>query len=190
MEKYVFRDTDISGHEEYDIRGAEYAQLIQVCCRYSSTLSLIITKPDTEIVQKLGAFEISKPEQVSFVYSHYGRDFPVGERFYRVCSELCELLIQLVGGIFEWIDGWGFQNPSDPVFYRENGSAFFTSTIHDGICELMPQTGENIASVIENPLWIKVDSNVVGWPCNSYKVITPVDQKTGNRQINTGDDSV
>jgi len=71
-----------------------------------------------------------------------------------MCPELCELLLKITDSIFKWIDGWGFKNPEDPCFYRDDGSAFFTSVIHEGVVKLTPRENEDVSKIISNPLWI------------------------------------
>lgn len=44
MKEYVFYDTDMRGEADYDICGSDYEKLIDVCCQYGCTLSLMIAK--------------------------------------------------------------------------------------------------------------------------------------------------
>ena len=53
MSRYVFYDADVTGKEEYDICGQDYATLIKTCCKYCSTLSFRITHADTSFVAEL-----------------------------------------------------------------------------------------------------------------------------------------
>ncbi|MBE6625537.1 MAG: hypothetical protein E7622_07885 [Ruminococcaceae bacterium] len=62
--------------------------------------------------------------------------------------------MKITDSIFKWIDGWGFKNPEDPCFYRDDGSAFFTSVIHEGVVKLTPRENEDVSKIISNPLWI------------------------------------
>ena len=154
MEAYTFVDTDCWGEAEYDIRGDAYKELICCCCQYSKIFSMVITDPSSPIIQQLQPYRIATPDHVllSFPeYTHQSADIA----YYRVCPQVREILADGVGGIFEWIDGWGFTNPNDPAFYREDGSVFFASVIHNGVCTLTPRPGEDVSQIIKDPLWIK-----------------------------------
>lgn len=48
----------------------------------------------------------------------------------------------------------GFKNPEDPVFYRDDGSVFFSSIIHDGKCFLFPTDSENISDIVSSDHWV------------------------------------
>ena len=126
MEKYIFLDTDIYGQKEYDIRDNEYEELIYLCCKYCKIFSMVITNPSNTVVDQLMPYQTSAPNKVLLSFPDYD-DQKASIVYYRVCSEVREILTKAVGGIFEWIDGWGFTNPNDPTFYREDGSVFFTS---------------------------------------------------------------
>lgn len=154
--QYIFRDTDIYGLAEYDICGNEYEVLIATCCKYSKTISLVITNLSNPIVEQLQQFRIMPPNNVTLSFPDYDRQI-VDVAYYKVCSALCEILITAVDSIFQWIDGWGYTNPNDPTFYREDGSVFFSSTIHDGICILVPRIEEDVTKIIQNPQWQKKD---------------------------------
>ena len=74
--------------------------------------------------------------------------------YYRVCDKLCDILLKTTNHIFSWLNGWGYENPEDPTFYREDGSLFFTSTIHEGECTLFVRD-EDVSEILANKLWIK-----------------------------------
>ena len=158
MEEYIFLDTDYYGNAEYDIRDTEYKLLIHLCCKYAKVFSMVVTTPFSAIIEKLQPYQVAKPNNISLSFPEY--DYQSASiNYYQICPEICEILANAVGGIFEWIDGWDFTNPNDPTFYREDGSVFFTSIIHDGVCVLMPRPEENVTEIIKNSLWIKRDEN-------------------------------
>lgn len=156
MVKYIFYDTDASGSEEYDLCGEDYKNLIQTCCKYCKTFSVIVSNFENPIVSKLQKFLIPAQDNIEFKYPHYGNNLS-GVCYYNICSELCDILLQSANGIFEWIDGWNYNNPNDPTFYRNDGSVFFTSTIHEGICVLIPRENEDVTNVVQNVHWIKAN---------------------------------
>lgn len=51
MKEYVFYDTDMRGEADYDICGSDYEKLIDVCCQYGCTLSLMIANRHTKLVK-------------------------------------------------------------------------------------------------------------------------------------------
>ena len=162
MREYKFYDTDPMGlgWEEYDIVGNDYVDLIKTCCLYSKTLFLRISGERINGISELERFRISKGDNITFVPDHYYRmikcdKYPDEFRYYNICPELCDLLLHISNCIFHWIDGWGYHNPEDPTFYREDGSVFFTSVIHDGVCTLTPREDENVDHIVEKEHWIK-----------------------------------
>ena len=143
MKKYMFTDCitpppeanvvsdSVSGSISCDICGKQYEDLIKLCCKYSSVFSIIVQVPAMNVVKELEKFRIERPENIEFNHNHYvtKENTEPGGRFYKVCPELCEFLINKADSIYEWINGWDFENPEDPTFYRKDGSVFFTSVI-------------------------------------------------------------
>ena len=152
FEIYNFYDTDDMGFEEYDITGKEYESLIRACCKYCVVLSFRITKPNVKALIELEKFRIKKPDNITFEFVHYGKGANV--HYFRICDEVCNILLNTTNNIFSWITGWGYENPDDPTFYREDGSVFFTSTIHDGECTLFIRD-EDVSEILANKLWTK-----------------------------------
>ena len=62
-------------------------------------------------------------------------------------------MLDAVGGMFEWLDGWGYKNPEDPCFYRKDGSALFSSIIHEGELKLFYQDDEDITELLPKARW-------------------------------------
>ena len=155
MKKYVFYDADETGFEEYDIRGEAYELLMQTCFRYSSVISLEYMDTNMESCKKMQKFEIDKPTNMAVRHQHHGHHWQT--KYYKLCPELCSILLDVAGGIFEWIDGWGFKNPEDPVFYRSDGTIFFDSVIHEGICAIMPREDEDVRELLQAVTWCTGD---------------------------------
>ena len=149
--KFVFLDTDSSGKEEYDIRGDEYKRLIRFCCEHAAYLAVIATNPDSVLLEKFAPYEIEKPSCISYIYEHYGKA-PIDVRYYAICTQLFVLITEHTNNIFSWINGWGYCNPEDPVFYRKDGSVLFDSVIHDGVCTLYIEE-EDPSEIISDELW-------------------------------------
>ncbi len=156
MEIYRFYDTDIYGNEEYDIFGKDYENLLKTCCECSSVLSLKFSNKNISYYDELEQYKIkSETHNIEILKSIVKQEEIV---YYKTSPELCELLLKITDSIFKWIDGWGFKNPEDPCFYREDGSAFLTSVIHEGVVKLMPRDEEDVSRIVSNPLWI-LESN-------------------------------
>ena len=163
MEKYTFYDTDPTGHEEYDISGEQYHALLQACFKYSDSFSIILSPSCKADLSKWENYRIPVEAYVKAVYSHYG-DANTGDadkigdyeiRQYKLCPELCRSIAQHTDSLFSWICGWEFDNPDDPAFFREDGSVFFTSTIHEGECVLYLKANETLARNSLDDKWIK-----------------------------------
>lgn len=151
---YVFQDTDPTGKEEYDISGEAFRALLHVCCRYSRILTLRFPQP-IPAADALEPYRIPYTDRlpIDIVYAHDGA-MSLGEvRFYRVCPEIIAILPTIADSIFKWLCGWGYTNPEDPVFYRSDGSMFFWSCVHDGICMLAPRENEDVSALLADPLW-------------------------------------
>lgn len=158
MRTYFFLDTDLQGNAEYDISGNNYADLIDICCKYSSVLSLMIENKRVKLVKQLESFRIAQPKNIQNEYTRYSQNDDgagLDIRYYRVCDELCNLLKSSANSIFDWVYGQGHNKPEDPIFYREDGSKFFSSVIHECECTLCIAEGENADIVICNGNWVE-----------------------------------
>ena len=159
MKIYNFYDTDPTGWEEYDISGEDYKELMRTCCKYSKTMSFIILDPDVvSYLNELEKFNVEKDDNIIDEKVRYGRPgqkIQPYRKYYRVCPELCELLISMTDSIFKLLLGWGQTNPDDPTFYRADGSVFFSSIIHEGEITLYPRDDEDVSNIVSKPHWIE-----------------------------------
>ena len=166
--RYKFFDCDaVDSHIEYNIVGQDYQTLIALCARYCSSFSVIVKRTDTDLIAQMEPFRIPRPDNTTHCYpymrpdgsGHYVRmtDEELGVRFYRMCPELCRILLTGTQGIFEWIHDWGYRNPEDPSFYREDGSVFFTSVIHEGVLTLFPRESEDVSALLSIRKWIRFE---------------------------------
>ena len=155
MKEYYFYDNGIHD-EEYDIKGEAYKELLRLCFLYCETVSFYIENPGkTELEQELEAYLIPN-EDAKFDRHAYLYIYPYCSkryRFYRVCPQLRDLMLNHTDSIFQWLDGWGFNNPADPAFYRSDGSVFFSSVIHEGQLKLTPREGEDITALLQLSVW-------------------------------------
>lgn len=161
MKRYIFCYT--GERAGYDISGNDLIELLDTCCQYCTTLSLRITGSEIIYAEGLEKFRIPKDDKITFVYEQYYPGMAAEEqphvRYYRLCPELCDLLYKMADSIFEWINGFGFNNPEDPVFYRADGSLFFYSEIHEGECLLFPREGENVSRILSKEHWVEIDAD-------------------------------
>ena len=151
VKKYCFRDTDDAGDAEYDIVGDDYRRLIGFCCDHAAVFSVIATNDKASLLKKIAPYEITKPENITYTHEHYG-DSSLDIRYYKVCPQLYDTIVSNTDNMFCWINGWGYCNPEDPVFFRKDGSVLFDSIIHDGECSLYIKD-EDAGHIVCNPLW-------------------------------------
>ena len=167
MKQYNFYDTDPLGYEEYDILGEDYFKLLAVCFSYCDTLSLLFDLRDVKsalLFQDLEEYRLPVTEDIKRLYAHYGvfdgdvlGNYEI--RHYRLSNEVKEKIIGVTDSIFKWIYGWGCSNPEDPAFFRKDGSVFFQSLIHEGVCSLFPQDEEKVDHIICGKKWNEVKEN-------------------------------
>lgn len=172
MRKYVFFDADPTGRAEYDIAGKNYRALIQCCFKYCSAVALLVDNdrvPQMHILNQLEQYRIPTTPQIESVYfgkhGHYGRwdgafndgDFPYEVRCYSLCPQIESIFIAATDSIFSWLCGWGFDNPTDPTFFRKDGSIFFTSIVHEGECRLFLKDTENAESIVAENGWFEAE---------------------------------
>ena len=157
--KYCFFDSDISDsnpYAEYDIIGYKYEQLIKTCCKYCCYLSLTFMNENVLLIKELEPYSVCG-DCLGFDYSvNYSNGFGTKpfKKYYKVSKEVCDILIKHTDRIFSWIGNSEYNNPEDPTFYRADGTLFFYSVIHEGVCVISPNSDENIDYIISDPLWI------------------------------------
>ena len=143
---YRFRDTDDTGWEEYDISGEDYSKLIDICLRYCCTFSF-------EVTRYLGAYnDLLEKFDGAFIRTRFV-DVDTEERFYELTQEVAEELKKVSDSIFSW--SYPQIGAENLTFYREDGSVFLKSVTHDGICDIFPESGEDISSIISRGVWEK-----------------------------------
>ena len=113
----------------------------------------MIANRHTKLIKQLEAFRIPQPQNIQNEYMRYsqnsdGSDLDI--RYYHVCDELCGLLKASAHSIFDWVYGQGHKNPEDPIFYRADGSKFFSSVIHEGELELFVKDDEDVSTILDN----------------------------------------
>lgn len=145
MRNFVFYDSDPGGHVERDVSGQQYEDLLKSIFEYAYSFSVILSPYFKDDIAHWDKYRIKPRAEVFEVYSHYGIPKPqaadkIGDyeiRYYRLCPELCEMILDRTDSVFKWLCGWGYNNPDDPCFYRADGTLIFSSIIHEGECSLV-----------------------------------------------------
>ena len=154
MAEYRFCDTDITGFAEYDITGSEYEALIDKCFAYCTSFSFYVRSAEVLVPVELEPYRLPLTPSVKAHYQRYG---DIGQVYhYRLSQRNRRYIHSIADSIFKWIDGWGYHNPEDPVFYRADGSVFLSSRIHEGCISLFPLDGEEVSEIVMNPPWFKI----------------------------------
>ena len=161
MTSYDFFDTDKTGEPSYDLAGSEYNNLLTKCFEYCTSISFIVISNHISIPSALLPNQLPVTPTIQKEYERYRDSNPEVRIFhFHLSTNVYQAISGITDSIFKWIDGWGNKNPEDPIFYRADGSIFFSSVIHEGKCSLFPREDEDVSSVLDNPLWIKhIESN-------------------------------
>lgn len=168
MDSYVFYDE--YDNEEFDIAGEDYVNLLKTCFKYCSSFSFVIRGHNREVIKEnlsheFENFRIPVDENVIKAYLHYyslSRPSRVDDEVfcYKTCPETFKHIMDVTDSIFKWIDAWGYINPEDLAFFREDGSIFFNSTVHEGECYLYPRPEEDVRDILSIEKWFKRTKNV------------------------------
>lgn len=154
MPALYFYDWDCYTNEDLELSREAYEALLDFCFSHSEIMSFIIRDENIKFSDWLEQFRIPDPERLD------RSNYPIGMtpqeagyRYYKVCPEIKQWMLESVGGMFEWIDGWGYKNPEDPCFYRVDGSVLFFSTIHEGELKLFYRDDEDITELLPKARW-------------------------------------
>ena len=157
MKRYYFYDYDEVTETEHDIRDDNYRKLIDFCCANAKTVSFMFRSADIFCADWLECFRIDHPAEITCSYYHLGmgkkREEDLGLRFYAMCPELHRWMLDSAESIFEWLDGWGYKNPENPIFYRSDGSVLLYSVIHDGEIVLCVRDDEDVSGILSSSPW-------------------------------------
>lgn len=152
---------DANPDAEPDIRGKDYEVLINLCFRYCRYFSLSKNRP--------GAHIDFSEEPLKEVPIHPGEE---NKQYFFCSDDARSFLLQKESSVFSWMT-WGEilpgteVLPEDLCFYREDGSVFFWSATHKGVCALCPKPGEDVSGLLSLGGWFEPDINgVYGVPFN------------------------
>ena len=159
MESFFFYLYDEVTKKEQGINGEAYRKMIRFCCRYSATVSFIYRKEEL-YDPVLESFRIDRPKEIKCSFYKLGMgcldkdEAQLRLRFYKVCPAFCQWMKNSASGIFEWLNGWGFKNPENPIFFRADGSVLLSTVIHDGEIMFSPREGEHAEELLSLGDWI------------------------------------
>ena len=139
------------------ISGDCYKRLVQICCQYSYAVSFINMHNNAPLFDLLQPYQIDPDPQLfdySVNYYLFGSQIQPYKIFYRICPEICEIMINNADSIFDWYG----DKPEDPTFYRKDGSIFFYCQAHDDMCMINPQPREDVSEIV----------NQIGWVMDNY----------------------
>lgn len=144
---YYFLDYNDDECRDLYIRGQDYALLLDTCFKYSAYLSLNIG------FLRRKSIEVNIPKPYKTV-DKCMMPASCDDIVILPCTEQTkEYLMHTVNDLFEWIDK--YENPEDLTFYRADGSIFFWSLIHEGVCCLVDRPNEDVTGVVDKPDWHK-----------------------------------
>ncbi len=165
MQEFCFSDTDETGSAEYDIEGEDYAALIRSCLSYCKYMCFRMHEDLAEpIPRRMLEHRIPTSHEITDFYT---RNVGNAVDLYTVViyPELFEDICTVSRSVFAWIYGWNFRNPEDPAFFRHDGSAFFYSVIHEGLCFLNVRNDEDVDAIIANKAWKRNEIRTANsWP--------------------------
>lgn len=137
-----------------DLVGEEYRLLLETCCKHCKYMMLEYCDAEElpDRFKALDAFEIPVP-------SCYLQGYAPNTKCYRVCPELVECMLSVTQSSFEWstyqdAEQIAHFNPLDPVFFREDGTAFLYICAHEFMCILSHRNDEDVSVLIANTSWI------------------------------------
>lgn len=156
---YYFLDYDPKTCTEFDISGPEYKKLIDVCFEYCDHFTLLFKNKNAPCTIKPYKTEVRKPDDIcGFYTSEYFE-----RRFFKCTDEAKLFMLNLTKSLFDLVnDGTEKCIPEDPIFYRNNGTAFFWSMTHEGICVLSATGAEDVSSIISVKGWKSYDPQTEG----------------------------
>lgn len=170
-------------YTEYELKGEAYKELLRLCFQYCNTMTLlawdiiegvtdqklienISFERNDSLEEKIKDFEIDLPESIQCDFSHYKCGFPDGEKktklihvaetsvkHYKLCPELFELLTTFTDNFFSWDGHSECGRFEDPCFFREDGSCFLFSIVHEGEIHLYLNENEEANKLFKMSKW-------------------------------------
>lgn len=142
------RDEEREFKEDVEIKGKNFELMLNVCFEYSKYVSFLVTETDFQKYSGLESFLVQEEKHMlSEMYDKYLRYSRTGiVKFFYCSNEFKSFILSITKDLWSLIHGWGFENPEDPVFYRNDGSVFFSAVIHEGYGTFYPQRDEDVSA--------------------------------------------
>ena len=149
---YEFRDHDDFG-ERIPCSGHDLELLWGTCAKHAKYVSFVLENDELEHFPVLKEHLVTRDEHhwLSGIYNRqlrYSQDSEV--YFFNVTEKLLSGLFAIADDLWAFTHYYGFDNPEDPTFYREDGSVFFTAVTHEGEAEFTLREDENIDDFINS----------------------------------------
>ncbi len=162
--EYRFYDFDSVTEEEFDITGEDYIELMKLCIKYSKTVcfrKFIHFQHYSSIPEQLEKYRLPINEKtMKPYYDNYGPfcfegvdEAKKSLYLFELSNEVCEWILSAADNIWDWYRGSKRTLIEDPVFFREDGSVFFDSIIHEGVIYIHPIDGEDVSTVVSKGHW-------------------------------------
>lgn len=143
-------------NEEDTINGEELKQLWNICFRYCKAFSVTFWNAS----ETTNYYTEFKNNALNMYRTHswpgttaYGATVDPYVAVLPCNEKTKELIFAVSDNLLEFVYWWGYNNPEDPAFYRQDGTVFFESTIHDGGFHLSVDKDEDISELLLNRNW-------------------------------------
>ncbi len=157
IRNFYFLDSSDNGLIEEDLLGKDYQLFLDTCFRYCSSVSFVLRQGhhaplrDVVVPAELDKFRIPTTRKVQAVYGMTSE-----AHHYRLCKESQQIIRNMSPSIFSWTCDWNHRNPEDIAFFREDGTVFFESVIHEGECYLRIRDDEDVSALVSDPRWVDI----------------------------------
>lgn len=141
----------------FPLSGTHYTQLLQCCFKHSSFVSFRHVNSAHPSVSHLEKWEVKSDDIVFDISDDAGK-----RSMYVACNDLHHAMLMWCDDLFSLHAYGEHPLPEDPIFFRKDGSVFFSSIIHEGECSLYPRTGESVEDVLSWGHWLYIGEN--GYP--------------------------
>ena len=150
---HYLRDFDDETMEDISIEAEHYKQLISLCFRYCTHFSLLFRDKSVEDNLML---------PTPLYRQNAGKYSNVEYLCFYACSIESQNFLLTKANLFDWLDTTTIRSPEDLIFYREDGSVFFWSETHEGICALFERNQEDVAMLVSQRGWVYYDPQEEG----------------------------
>jgi hypothetical protein len=184
MKKYLFTDVDDVTDEVIDIKGEEYAKLIDRLFQYGKIFSLQVPSHRMDYIDEIKRFAVTPKLNADKIWTFETDDgsYDMHDSYqnynnkFFLCNDITkDFLINKIGCIFEYIwpnDNFNKDVPMDlevfrdyPFTYpfiRSDPSYLYFSTTHEGYAILTINDDENFSDLLSEN-WKQVDIDF--FPC-------------------------